>query len=255
MIGRWRLLRELECWLEKPMIVLSLAWLAVVVVELTAGEYSLLTGIGIAIWAIFVAEFAIRALAPEKLPFVQRNWLTLIALVVPAFRLLRAFALFRAAGVLRGARLVRVIGTINRSMNALGRTLRRRGFGYVVALTLVVLLAGAAGMLSFERTSAAGGGFTSYWHALWWTGMLLASLGTDFWPQTVEGRLLSSLLALYGLGVFGYITATIASYFIDRDARDPKADVAGSDELRRLRREIAALRATLGFSNLSQNPG
>lgn len=244
--GRWRVVRELECWLEKPMIGLSVIWLAVVVIELADREYPLLTIIGSAIWVIFITEFTIRLiLAPAKLPFLRRNWLTLIALVVPALRLLRAFALFRAAGVLRGARLVRVVGTVNRTMNALGRTLQRRGFGYVVALTLAVMLIGAAGMLSFEPAAEVRGGFTSYGHALWWTGMLLASLGTDFWPQTVEGRLLSSILALYGLGMFGYITATIASYFIDRDARDPRAKTAGSREAAQLRREIAALREAM----------
>lgn len=244
--GRWRLIRELEAWAEKPLIALSLVWLAIVVTELTVGEYPLLTMIGTAVWILFIAEFALRfALAPAKLPFLRRNLLTLIALIVPALRLLRAFALFRAVGVLRGARLVRVVGTVNRSMNALSRTLQRRGFGYVVGLTLVVLFTGAAGMLSFEPARDAHGGFTSYWHALWWTGMLLASLGTDYWPRTLEGRLLSSILALYGLGVFGYITAAIASYFIDRDASDPVGGLAGSNELRSLRREIAALRETL----------
>jgi voltage-gated potassium channel len=240
--GRWRLIRELESWLEKPMVALSLAWLVIVIVELTVGGFPLLTVLGSIIWVIFILEFALRfSLAPQKLRFLRRNWLTLIALAVPAVRLLRAFALFRAARLLRGARLVRVVASVNRSMNALGRTLQRRGFGYVLALTFVVLLTGAAGMLSFEPVSEIDGGFGSYWEAVWWTGMLLGSLGTDFWPQTTEGRLLSSILALYGLGVFGYITATIASYFIDRDARDSRSAVAGSGEIERLRREIARL--------------
>lgn len=240
--GRWRLIRELESWLEKPMVVLSLAWLCIVIVELTVGDFLLLTILGSLIWAVFILEFVVRfTLAPEKLVFIRRNWLTLIALAVPAVRLLRAFALFRAARLLRGVRLVRVVATVNRSMNALGRTLQRRGFGYVLALTLVVLFAGAAGMLSFEPATEVSNGFTSYGQAVWWTGMLIASLGTDFWPKTAEGRLLSSILALYGLGVFGYITATIASYFVDRDARDARSGVAGSREIERLRREIASL--------------
>lgn len=127
-------------------------------------------------------------------------------------------------------------------MNALRRTLRRRGFGYVLGLTVAVLLAGAAGMLSFEPAAEVEGGFASYWDALWWTGMLLASIGTDFWPKTMEGRMLSSFLALYGLGVFGYLTATFASYFIGRDAQGFGGEIAGSAELRRLRGEVASLR-------------
>lgn len=243
---RWRTLEQLDEWLRTPMLLLSLLWLVIVVLELTSGTSDLVVTIGTVIWVIFVAEFAIRlALAPEKGPFLRKNWLTVIALIVPALRLFRAFAVLRAARLLRGVRLVRIVGTANRSMNALRATLRRRQFGYVAGLTLLVLVLGAAGMLSFEPAHEVDGGFTSYGHALWWTGMLIASLGTDFWPTSLEGRVLSALLALYGLAVFGYITATFASFFIGRDAQEPEAAVAGSADLAALRDEIAALRLAL----------
>jgi voltage-gated potassium channel len=243
---RWRELAQLEEWLEKPMLALSLAWLGIVIAELAGTDNALLTAAGTAIWVVFIAEFAIRfALAPEKKPFLRTNWLTIIALVVPALRLLRALAVLRAARVLRGVRLVRIVGTANRGMNALRSTLKRRGFGYVLSLTIVVLLLGAAGMLSFEPAAEIEGGFASYGHALWWTGMLIASIGTDFWPVTPEGRMLSALLALYGLAVFGYIAATFASFFIGRDADSEAGEVAGSSEIAALRGEIAALREAL----------
>lgn len=47
-------------------------------------------------------------------------------------------------------------------MNARGAALKRRGLGYVVALTLVVALVGAGGMLAFEPANEVEGGFTSY---------------------------------------------------------------------------------------------
>lgn len=239
-------LRQLEEWLEGPMLALSALWLLIVLLELTSGANQLLETVGTVIWIIFLAEFALRfVLAPEKLDFLKRNWLTAIALVAPALRLFRALRILRAARALRGFRLVRIVGTANRSMNALKRTLRRRQFGYVLGLTLLVLLLGAAGMLSFEPAQEVEGGFTSYGHALWWTGMLIASLGSDYWPTTIEGRLLTSLLALYGLAVFGYITATFASFFIGRDADEAAAPIAGSREIEALRAELAAVRALL----------
>ncbi|MDP8912149.1 MAG: ion transporter [Pseudomonadota bacterium] len=243
---RGRTLEELEDWLRTPMLLLSLLWLVIVVIELTSGASDLIATVGTVIWILFIAEFGLRlTLAPHKGAFIKSNWLTVIALVVPALRLFRAFAVLRAARLLRGVRLVRIVGTANRSMNALRATLKRRQFGYVAGLTLLVLALGAAGMLSFEPAHEVAGGFTSYGHALWWTGMLIASLGTDFWPVTTEGRLLSALLALYGLAVFGYITATFASFFIGRDAEEPEAAVAGASDLAGLRQEIAALRLSL----------
>ena len=242
-IERWRTLRQLDAWLRTPMLLLSLVWLALVVIELTAGADTLLSTIGTAIWVAFIVEFVVRfALAPEKRPFLKRNWLTVIALVVPAFRLLRAFAVFRAAGALRGLRLVKIVGTANRSMNALRVTLRRRQFGYVGGLTLLVMALGAAGMLSFEPAAEVRGGFASYWDALWWTGMLLTTIGSQFWPVTSEGRILAFLLSLYGLAVLGYLTATFASFFIGRDAEKADGPVAGAAELAALRKEIEMLR-------------
>lgn len=243
---RWQTLEQLDEWLRTPMLVLSFLWLLIVVVELTQGATALLTVFGTIIWVIFILEFLLRlGLAPEKVPFLKKNWLTMVALIVPALRLVRALAVLRAARALRGFRLVRIVGTANRGMNALRSTLRRRGFGYVLGLTLLVLFLGAAGMLSFEPADEVEGGFTTYADALWWTGMLIATIGSDFWPATAAGRVLSFLLALYGLAVFGYIAATFASFFIGRDADADEGEVAGSRDIAALREEIAALRAAL----------
>lgn len=239
---RRNVLEELERWLDGPMILLSLVWLVIVVVELLWGESQLLSTFGTAIWIAFLAEFALRLLlAPEKLPFLKRNWLTVLALAVPALRMFRALRVLRAARALRGVRLVRIVGTANRSMNALRATLHRRRFGYVAGLTLTIVVLGAAGMLSFEPAGEVAGGFTSYGHALWWTAMLVTSIGSDFWPVTTEGRVLALLLSLYGLAVFGYITASFASFFVGRDAEEVK----NSGELQQVLEELQQLRAEM----------
>lgn len=228
-VERETLLSELDDWLEWPMLLLSFVWLALVLVELIWGEQRLLEVFGTAIWAIFIAEFALKLwLAPHKLNFVRDNLISLVALAAPALRVLR---MLRFARALRGLRLVRVVGAANRGMRALKASMRRRGLGYVLVLSLLVLLLGAAGMFALEPE------LDSYAEALWWTSMLLASLGTDFWPQTAEGRVLCFLIALYGLGVFGYITASFASFFVGRDAAE--------DDRAVLRSEIAALRAAI----------
>jgi voltage-gated potassium channel len=249
-------LRDLEEWAELPMALLSLAWLGIVVWELVSGSTELLTTVGTAIWIIFIAEFLVRlTLAPDKTAFLKRSWLTIIALAVPALRLFRALTFLRAARGLRGIRLVRIVGTANRTMNALKATLSRRGFGYVAGLTLLVVFLGAAGMLNFENAREVEGGFENYGDALWWTGMLVASIGSDFWPVTTEGRLLTMLLTVYGLAVFGYIAATLASYFVGRDAENSKSPVAGNKDMRILLKEVRALRAELAARERNRATG
>lgn len=248
-VERSRVLEQLEAWLQGPMLVLSFVWLLLVLVELAFGGSRLLEVFGTAIWIAFLLEFGLRlVLAPDKGAFMRANWLSALALLAPAFRLLRAFRIFRLARAARGLRLVRVVGTANRGMNALRASLGRRGLGYVLALTVLITLLGGGGMLAFEPASEVEGGFTSYADALWWTAMLLTSLGSEFWPRTVEGRLLCFLLALYGFGVFGYITASFASFFVGRDAASEEAEMVGARDLAALRAEIAALRVELARS-------
>lgn len=70
----------------------------------------------------------------------------------------------------------------------------------------------------------------------------MTTMGSVYWPETPEGRILCLLLALYAFAVFGYVTATLASYFIDRDASRSDAAVAGTRDVDSLRQEITTLR-------------
>ena len=241
---RYELLRRLEDSLETPMLVLAFVWLALLVGELIWGESLMFEVLGTIIWVIFILDFAVAfVLAPHKIAYLKNNWLTALSLLVPAlrlFRFFRVFRLFRLARMGRSLRLLRVVSSLNRSMRALGASLSRRGFGYVLALTVLVTFTGAAGMYAFEN--AAPGGLKSYGEALWWTTMVLTTMGSQYWPQTIEGRVLCVFLALYAFAVFGYVTATLATFFIGRDAEDDKAELAGARQLAALREEMIALR-------------
>lgn len=243
---RNEVLEQLEAWLETPLLILGFAWLILLVVELIWGLNSFLQALVTAIWIVFVIDFVVRfVLAPQKLAYVKRNWLTAISLVVPALRVLRFARVLRLARATRGLRLVRIVSSLNRGMRALRASMGRRGFGYVLALTVAVTLVGAAGMQAFEGQGPDGDALDNYGEALWWTAMLMTTIGSEYWPVTGEGRLLAFLLALYGLAVFGYLTATLATYFIGQEAGNQEADIASERSIRALHAEVAALHAEL----------
>jgi voltage-gated potassium channel len=102
-------------------------------------------------------------------------------------------------------------------MRSLRRTMSRRGLGYVGLLTLMVTVVGAAGMNAFERHEGDRAAFGSFASSLWWTAMLMTTMGPVAWPRTAEGRLLCLLLALYAFAIFGYITASLTSWFVGND--------------------------------------
>ncbi len=79
--------------------------------------------------------------------------------------------------------------------------------------------------------------------------MIMTTMGSQYWPQTGEGRVLCVVLALYAFGVFGYVTAALATFFVGRDAETKSGPIAGSREIARLAAEVRALRAELAARN------
>lgn len=242
---RHRALRELDEMLERPMIYLGIIWAILIIVQLTRGLSPLLVTLSTAIWVVFIVDFAVRmVLAPYKLAYLRRNWLTALSLFLPALRVLRLVRLLRFVSLAREASLVRVVGSLNRGMAALGGLLGRRGFGYVVATTVLVTLGGGAGMYAFEHT-VAGTSITGYWSAVWWTAMVMTTMGSDYFPHTMQGRVLCVLLSLYAFTVFGYVTATLATFFVDREAASPQSNIPDQEAIEALQREVAGLRGEI----------
>ena len=165
---RRSLVEQLENWLETPMLVLGFVWLGLLIYEFIWTLSPALELLGTIIWIIFILDFALKfLLAPDKTDYLKANWLTALSLLVPALRVFRIFRIFRvlrAARAARGIRLFRVLTSLNRGMKALGASFGRRGFGYVVALSVIVIFAGAAGMLAFENEVE--GGIKTYGDAL-----------------------------------------------------------------------------------------
>lgn len=230
----------LEERLELPMLGLAVLWLVVFILETTGPVHPVLESLGLAIWAVFLVEFGVRLwVAPARKRFLRRNWVTAIALLLPALRLARLARLARLLRGARGLRLVRLLTSLNRGMRALGATMSRRGVGYVALLTVGVVFGAAAAMQSFEPR------LERYGDALWWTAMMMTAIGSEFWPETPEGRVLCVLIALYATAVFGYVTAALASFFVGREAEDRRSPLPGPAEIEELRSEMQALRHQL----------
>jgi voltage-gated potassium channel len=225
-IKRYRVMVKINQFTEIPLIILGFGWLLLLVIELIWQLTPLLRQLVTLIWIIFIADFLIKLiLTPEKWEFLAKNTLTIISLFIPAFRVFRIFSglrMLRSIGFIRSVRVVRVVGSVNRGMRVLGKTLERRAFGYVFILTLLIAFTGAAAMYAFEEPGA----YANYADALYWTAMRLTTIASDYWPQTPEGKTIGFLRSVYSLGVLGYFTATLASFFLGQDAESRKGEIA-----------------------------
>ena len=204
-----------------------------------------------AIWAVFVVAFAFElAVAPSKTRYLRTHWLAALSLAIPflrIFRVARAVRVLRVGRVLRGLTLGRTLGALNRARKVLVSFAAISQLAYLGLLAVVVTLTAAAVALTFER-GAPGGRIDNYGDALWWATTVVTAGGGAIETATLEGRLVSVLLRLFGLGVVGYLTARLAVFFIGRDdTTDDTRSVPPVDreEARRLREELRAVREEL----------
>lgn len=231
---RLELLSRWDKWFEIPLIILGLCWLVLLIIELSSGLTSLLENLSFTIWIIFIIDFIVRlSLAPFKIDYLKSQWVLIIALIAPAFRIFRVFRLLKFT---RSIYLIKVGASIRRGMHITGSIFGRHGFGYIIALTIIVVLIGAAGIQALESK------FENYGDALWWTAMMITTMGTDYWPTTIEGRILSLGLAIYAFAIFGYITATVASFLIEKDKENTSDNQKILSMLEDIKIEIKSLK-------------
>lgn len=210
---------------EVALTVLAFVFVVLLIVEyafaLTPAETRWVELAGWIIWCIFTMDFVTRlALAEDKGRYLRGNWLSALAVLLPAFRV---FRIVRAVRVLRGVRTVRLVAGTNRGARALSRIAGFAGAGYVILLTLLVLPLAAAGITWLERGQPHAT-ITSFGAALWWAATTIIQQGSEQNPSTPEGRVLGVLLMVYALAVSGYITAALAAFLLGRRPSTGTAD-------------------------------
>lgn len=235
---RMELISQINAFLDFPLTLLSILWLVLIIVDFAYGLSPSLQTLNLIIWGIFIIDFFVELdISPKKKDYLKDNWLVALSLFLPALRVLRLFSGFRLvrfANSVRSLNLARILSSFNRSIRTVRQVIRQRGLKYILLLTALISFLGAAGMYDFEKP-----GFTSYWDALWWTAMIMTTIGSDYWPQTAEGRILAFLLSVYAFSIFGYVTAALASFLIGREKESSSKELGElRSEIQRLSREI-----------------
>jgi voltage-gated potassium channel len=186
------------------MIVLSFAYVGVYVgpiywYPLHPGVVTVFHVAEYSIWAVFIIDYAVQfALASDKRYFLRHEWLTLLFVVFPFFRPVRAVrgVLFIRQASTKKKSLVRSLPAILGSM-----------------AVLLVVIAGAA-VLNAERF-APHATITTPSDALWWAITAVTTSGSgNLTPVTNEGRTVAAFLLIFGLGLLTSMTGYVASWVL-----------------------------------------
>ncbi|WP_353827887.1 hypothetical protein [Agromyces sp. SYSU T0242] len=208
--------------LDRPMGILGIVFLFVVLGQVLAQDPTLVTVfsvLGWIFWAIFVAEFALRAWVARSAAFWRRNWWQVVFLAVPFLRFFRVLTFFRVAPI---ARLGGVLTAGVRGSRSAGRLLSDR-IAWLAAVTAVVIL--AASQLHYLT-----GDGISYGEALYETALATVT-GAPLEGDSPLTRILHVALSVYSVVVFATLAGSLGAYFLQKPVqRRREADVAVDED-------------------------
>lgn len=185
-----------------------------------------------AVWAIFGIDFIVRLiLAADRLRYAARHTPDLLMLALPVLRPLRVL------------RLVVLLHMLNRRATS---TLRGKVALYVGSSALLVWFSASLAVLDAERAHV-NANIHTFGDATWWAATTMTTVGYgDRYPTSAQGRAVGFALMLAGIAILGMVTASIASWLIDRVREiDTQSQAATRGDIHALQREIAQLRRQL----------
>ena len=237
-------LERFESQTAIPMLVLALLTIPLLVAplmfELSETMLATFIALGWFIWAAFAVEYAVRLfLSPNRGKFIRSNLIDLVVIVLPFLRPLRVLQSARALRVLRAARAA---AFVLRGLDAARDVLTRHKLHYALLVGGLSVVAAALMVDAFER-GVEGSNIQGLPDALWWALVTVTTVGYgDRFPVTAGGRGVGVVLMIMGIGLFGLLAGSLASFFIQQEETEPDPQLNDIQErLERIERSLQTL--------------
>ena len=220
-IAKW------EKAVEWPLTLAAVLFLAAYAIQIIARPGGLLNLsceiVLVATWAVFVVDYVVRlAITKRRWRWFYRHLLDLAIVVLPMLRPLRLM------------RFLTVLALIGRST---GNMLRGRVVLYTVGATVLTVFIAALSVFDAERGV---GDIDTFPDAVWWAFVTITTVGYgDYYPVTAAGRIVAVGLMVGGIALIGVVTATLASWIVERVADQTSKTVSATEtQVEELRSEI-----------------
>jgi voltage-gated potassium channel len=217
---------------EWPLAVAALVFLGMysvlVLVQPHGREAHVLWVVTWIIWGSFILDYVTRlCLASDRSRWFFRHLFDLAIVALPLVRPLR---------------LLRLVVLVEVLQRAVGDAFRGRIIIYTASGATLLIYVASLAVFDKERYQP-GATINSFGKAIWWSITTVTTVGYgDVYPVTNTGRIIAVLLMIGGIGLVGVVTASLASWIIQRVAEEETATQAATtahiDELRSDIREL-----------------
>ena len=214
-------------WTDIPLLLLAVGSLPLLLLELiserlTKTDQNFITAINVLVFFAFAIDYLVElSVTRNRLTYVRSQWASLLIVVSQFLALLPALGFL---GILRGARALRIVGTISRVIG-IGAASKEQGrkFFKEKAVSVAFGLAGftlitSAVAFTIAEDVGAGRRINSFFDALWWSAATITTVGYgDIYPITYVGRIIAVFTMLIGVSTLAVVTARIAQFFLTED--------------------------------------
>ncbi|MBX7432615.1 potassium channel family protein [Mycobacterium sp. Y57] len=229
-LQRWE--SRSEWVLAAVAVVFLVAYSVQVLASPDRAVYDMLNVVMSALYLTFVVDYIVRlTLAPRRTRWFFRHLLDLAIVALP---------------FLRPLRLLRLLVLVKVMHRAGGDAIRGRVAVYTACSATLLVYVASLAILETER-SAPGATLTNFGNAVWWSITTITTVGYgDMYPVTVTGRVIAVMLMFGGISLIGVITATVASWIVERVSEEDSANrAATAAQIEDLRDEIRQLTTDL----------
>ena len=186
------------------------------------------------VWIVFVVDYLASLLTAERRAHWFLHHLPQFAVVaLPALRPLRLLRLLSLWNVLQRAATTWVRGRIS---------------AYVAGCAAILVYIAALAELEAERGQPHAN-IEDFGTAIWWAFETITTVGYgDHVPVTFEGRAIAVGLMIAGIGVLGIVTATLASWLVERvQVEERQSDAVTAAQIQQLSGQIETLTARISL--------
>ncbi len=154
-------------------------------------------------WTAFLIELVtMLAVVPDRRAWLRHHPLELVIVLFtppvlpPGLQSLRVLRLLRLLRLFRLAQLTREVFSLE-------------GLRYAALLAVLTAIAGGALFNAFEKSQ-----HLDFWDGIYWATTTMTTLGSDIYPTTTGGEIVSTVILLIGIGFVALLTGSFAQRFL-----------------------------------------